>query len=887
MKRSAFAIALAAWCLETVCFGAEGVKNLLESRFVWRANVDRAGARIKLSRQPDAMRAEIKADGGREDYPKLRLRFPQPQDWRKYSRMRISVRLTSRDPRVRRKQFALVFYDERTRIPNYYPGRPLEKQPMKQQSLAHTVPVNQWVEIKDWLDGINRSAIRQLDIYLYERGPAAAHEYGWEFRRIELERVGGSRVVFDGEVFSREEIKGRKGEPAASVRTRDGLELSLGSAGEVCRVACRAGLMGAASPAAPAGLLVRDAAAGTPPALVGGRVFVDGQKVRQVADVPELGLAVEATYASRGEYLEIRGKVTDKQARGRALTVYVALPLRAGPWRWWDSVSKFRRASEATNELSYVERGVAYGQGGAHSKYPLGAVTLPGRFGLSLAVRMDEPVVHRIVYNARLQLFYVALDFGLVPERTRDGRSLSEAPFRVLVFQHNPAWGFRSALQRYYDFFPQFFTKRVRAEGGWYVWGNMAKTPHALEAGFRFHWGPHGADAVKWDNQHGTLALFYIESETYQQTMEDYTQPPGFQDAYTRLKKLAAGDRDELRKVAAQPYRVYPLPQTSEPITDRIKRTAQCVMRSLSYNVDGLPYCGIGKRGWMRKSRWGAIFACNLCPNIPRGKGWFNLQEIIEPALRSMEKHGAHYDGIALDSFGGYGQLSRVNYRRGHFRYSTFPLSFSASEHRPAQVAFFETVAWLRQLALRMHSRGKVLMANCSWGATPGWLCFAAPYLDIFGAEHYKFADPDFIRAIAWKKSCTDLPYKPRPESELAQHFVHAIFPGHGNKIDALRRYAPALQKLAAAGWRPITQARVEPQSLRIERFGQAQPTYLVLWNPTAHAQAAAVTLDPGLSEKAEAAMLLFSPGGTLQTARGKINVQLGPNQAAVIVLGK
>jgi len=76
---------------------------------------------------------------------------------------------------------------------------------------------------------------------------------------------------------------------------------------------------------------------------------------------------------------------------------------------------------------------MGYGQGGCHSKYPLGAVTLPGSAGLTLAIRMDEPVVHRIVYNPRLRLFYLAIDFGLAPESRADGRPLSESPFRILV----------------------------------------------------------------------------------------------------------------------------------------------------------------------------------------------------------------------------------------------------------------------------------------------------------------------------------------------------------------------------------------------------------------------------------------------------------------------
>jgi hypothetical protein len=209
-----------------------------------------------------------------------------------------------------------------------------------------------------------------------------------------------------------------------------------------------------------------------------------------------------------------------------------------------------------------------------------------------------------------------------------------------------------------------------------------------------------------------------------------------------------------------------------------------------------------------------------------------------------MEQAGAHYDGIALDSLGGYGQLSRANYRREHFQYADTPLSFGAHDHKPVQVAAFATLEWLKELAEEMHGRGLVLMANCSWHITPGWLTFAAPYLDIFGAEAPKFADPDFIRAIAYRKPCTDLPYDPRPDWEVAWHLLHGIYPGHGNKVEVMQQYAPLLQELATSGWEAVTHARVEPSHLRIERFGGGDRVYLTVHNPGEEAVQARVVVD-------------------------------------------
>lgn len=869
--------------LETVAAGEW--LNLLDDLNQWSVNTDRGDTKMALSKAERGLIVDVASDGGEEDYPKVRRVFAQPQDWRPYALLRARLRVDCDDKSVRRKHIAFVFYDEQTRLPDYYPGRPLEQQPMKQQVISHWIPVGRWIDISDWLTTIHRATIRQIDLYIYELPPEVPHKYRWEVAKLQLERVGGETVAFDGQVFSLEQMKGAVGNPVGKVSTEDGLELVLGSAGEIASVRCKTELLGAAKRDYPTGLLLRDVTRNDPPVMVGGNIKQVGKEVRQSARLRGIDLAVNATYRSRGQYLEISGSVSDLRGEDRAVTVYFALPVAKAPWRWWDSMSKARTEPDEHGELSYLEKGMGFGLGGAHSKYPLGALTLPERGGLALAIRMDEPAVHRIAYNPRLQLFYIAFDFGLVPESRIDGRSLSEAPFRILLYLHDPAWGFRSALQRYYDFFPNFFTKRVKIEGSWYVWGDMSKTKGALEAGFAFHWGPGGLDAVKWDNANGALALLYIEPETYQQTMEDFERRPTFDEVMERFRKLVQGDEQEMAKVESLPYRVYPLAESEESVRKRIQNTAQVVMKSLNHDPDGKPYCIIGQFGWMRKSRWGAILSCNLSPRIPEGKGWFNRQKVIEPALRNAEKAGAHYDGIGLDSFGGYGQALCVNYRREHFRYSQFPLSFSALDHQPVQVAYFTTIEWLRELANNMHARGKVLMANCSWGSTPGWLTFAAPYLDIFGAEHPMFADPDFIRAIAYRKPCTDLPYNPRPDWEVAWHLLHDIYPGHGNDLNAMQRYAKLLRELSAAGWEPITGARVRPDHVRIERYGSGERIYLVIHNPSEQPTTAEVHLDTKvLGIKKFTA--ISQPGDRPLSAQGdSLSVPLSGRETLVILL--
>ncbi len=850
---------------------------------VWTGNVDHGGTTMAVAPTPEApLAVTIDADGGPEGYPKLHRAWDGPVDLSRFTRLRV----TCTDPTVRNKAMAFVFYDAKT-LREDLPDRP-----MTQQVIGHTLPVNRWVDLDDWVTGIRRTAIRQMHLYLYAVPPGKAHQYRWEFARLSLTGVGDAGVPFDTGVyaagdFTAPPLPPEGGGPALSVATDDGLRLEFGPASAlgIAAVAADGQVLGSGGQR-PTGLLVRDAAGDGPPVPVAGELTGGQGVVRQSARLDALGLEVKAEFAGQGSILDIRGTVTDLRSQDRAVTVYFAIPLAQGPWQWWDSIAAARTADNRAEEYSHLETGLAYGTGGAHSRYPLGAVTLPGRAGLTLAVRMDEPVVHRIACNPALGLFYIAADFALVSETAADGRSLATAPFHFLLYRHDPAWGFRAALQRYYSFFPEFFTRRVPREGGWYVWGEMAKTEGALEAGFAFHWGPQSLDAVRWDNAHGTLALYYIEPETYQQTMEDFEREPTYEDVLGRLRRLAAGDPAELAAVEAQPYRVYPLSSREAPLRERIGATAEMVTRSLQHDVDGQPYCMVGQFGWMQKSRWGAILGCNLAPGIPGGKGSFNLAEILEPALGGARQAGAPYAGIGLDSFCGYGQASRANYRREHFRHTRLPLCFSSGDKTPVQPAVWGVLEWVRVLAEVMHARGLVLMANCSWGSTPAWLTFAGPWLDVFGAEAPSFADPDYIRAIAYRKACTDLPYNPRPEWEVPWHLLHGIHPGHGNEIEAMRRVAQPLQRLARAGWEPITHARAEPACVRVERFGNGAEVYLVAHNTGNEAVQAVLSADLGaLGLEGAAAVSVLSGDAPVALAEGRATFPLAARGTEMLCL--
>ncbi len=851
----------------------------------WSCNVDSAPSTISIAPTPDAaLSADISGAGTSESYPKLTRAFSPDQDFTTFTRLRARVRVTCDDPSVRTRRLAFVFYDRntvRTDLPAPHP--------MTQQGIGHDVPVGKWVDLSDWLININRSAIAQLQIYLYEDS-AQPHKFRWEIASLTLEGVGDSAVGFDTEIYAKSSMpKPPPPTPASAPRisTTDGLALTVANSPQVSVDGRK--LTGGSNPFA--GFMIRDVTTDSPPFPVGGAFESAAGAVRQHGTAFSSGLVVAATYTSRGQYLEITGTVSNTLAKDRAVTLYYCLPMTPGEWQWWDSISASRTSADATGELSCLEVGNQWGLNGAHSKYPTSALSLPNRGGLSLAVRMDEPVCHRIGYNKALGVMYIALDFGLLSGvRPMDGDAPGHsAPFRILLYRHDPAWGFRSALQRYYDFFPDFFTRRLKREGGWFVWGDMSKTEGALDAGFMFHWGPEGNDAIKWDNAHNATALLYIEPEFYQQTHGDLDRAPTYQECMTRIDKLAAGDPDETAKTAKLAYAGGYAPanwvSAHGGIPGLLKTIALAAKTSVEYGPDGQAYSMIGKYPWMGESQWGCVFPCNLDPKIPGGKGPFCRDAYIAPALADAEAHGARYDGIGLDSFGGYGQAQRADYRRENFKYSDYPLCFSNPERVPVRVTAFESVEFVRDLARDMHKAGKVLMANCSWNTTPAWLTFAAPYLDIFGAEAPQVADPDFLRAITYRKPCTDLPYNPVPDWQIPWHLLHDIYPGAGNKLDLMKQYAGLLRDLSAAGWEPITYARADEPSVRLERYGSGKRIYIVAHNPGDKPVTTKITLDASALHLRSFSASTLQPTVALPITANSFPLTLAPQSTTAILI--
>jgi hypothetical protein len=618
----------------------------------------------------------------------------------------------------------------------------------------------------------------------------------------------------------------------------------------------------------------------------------------------ELGLKLEASYNAAKDHLTVEGRVTDTTGRDRAVTLLFALPLDATGWQWGDDARRSRPiggSGEFANTVS-----LRCGANGKMSLYPLAAVWNE-RSGLALGLDMDHPAQYRLVYHAGTRQFFIAYDFGLTKDTAKFP---SSAAFRFVLYRFDPRWGFRGALQKYYDLFPQHFAKRIDREGVWMPFTDIANVPGYDDFGFAFQ---EGAPNVAFDDQHGIASFVYVEPMSHWLAMPRDV-PRTYDSALSVLNKDLAGARG---KDAAE--------------------MAAATLTSGIENADGRFFLYLVKAPWCD----GGVFSLNPDPDIattpdrPFNKARV-MQQAIEAAFKKNQpKQGpAGYqpstlnsqlppapglDGVYLDSL--EMSSSELNYRREHFHTASVPLVFD-HEGRPCQLMIFNTWTFERDIAAQMHARGKLMFAN----AVLSQFAFPAPQLDVLGTEvnwlHQGEYLPDSDAVMNFRRAlCRQKPYCllmntdfARFTPELVERYFqrclfYGIWPGFFDEQAAskdpywastnkwyerdrplFKKYIPLLRRVTAAGWQPLTQAACDNSMILVERFGpEADGTvFLTLLNDTADIQSGTVRADLKALDLEQATSARDLVSGYAATVSGHgWRVSLRPQQAEVLCLSR
>lgn len=514
-------------------------------------------------------------------------------------------------------------------------------------------------------------------------------------------------------------------------------------------------------------------------------------------------LAIDATWLPDGEMLRLAGQIRDTSGADRCLVVSYRVPVDAVGGSWCKDIVERSPIGPSGRHATTA----SWGRFGPWSIYPFSSVITADRSAaLSMAVPMHPPQPFRLAYSAAEGLV-AEWDLGLTPATRKFPQA---AAFEAVFYTHDPEWGFRSAADRYYRLFPEYFTVRCPRQGNWY-YADVGKLESPEDFGLMFN-EMATADTIKADDERDYLTF-------------SYTEPWGW---WGWALGLHPSEDDPKAPVEEVMKRIGELSAAADGAPRQNPNwAARTIANSGVYGETG----ALRARGYV--ARWGGYnWALNPAPdavpdgNFSRFKATYEWE--IEPKL------AMGVDGIYLDSIVG-SWTTIPNYRRGHLEGANYPLTFSKQGRRPAQLGVWNQYEFVEHLSKDLHARGKLLMGNIF----PWEWVFFNHHLDVLGHEVFGPEAPARLRAqrtLAYHKPYTWLmQLKPEVSAEarqtaMRQAMSYAILPNivGGTRDPAVysrfrhlfRKYMPTIIAMAQAGWEPITHATCATPGVTVERFG-------------------------------------------------------------------
>ncbi len=537
-------------------------------------------------------------------------------------------------------------------------------------------------------------------------------------------------------------------------------------------------------------------------------------------------LGFKAAYESTGEYIEINAEINSNQQQEKAIDVYFLLPINADSWIWWDDIRNWREIEDGVYEMvinadesSYLPLSV----------YPTSAITNKN-IGLSLAIPLSKPRIFRIFYDTHLGKFGISLSFGLSPLTRFD-----TVNFTIYIYRCDSEWGFRSALDRYYKFFSEYFEKDLGSDFWFNASGDLA------DFGIRFFQG-HFYD----DN----YAKYLSELNKRKIYACEYTLPSEFEVQSLQSKMNPSPNYEEFLDL---------IDYYSENGSYLVRAKAIGAKNSTINDINGdvILAAILWGPGWA-PNKWLGKFPLNTDPELPG----FNIADVmmntcIIPAFENAERYDAVLNGVELDNF--MNRLKFIDMNSSRFKYTNYPLTYSPNNFKPGVPAMNPMVEYLQYLSkwLEENQPHARITGNC---IERGVSSFGFPYLaalpfEMSSTTRWNFNDIElnyrrsmgyhrFVMAFQcgemWdEKGRIIMPYV---EEYINESIFYGIYPiMKDDFFEKCRDYEkarllyqkiiPIIDELHLAGWEPITYAKTNDEEVFVERFGKGTTIYFTVRN--------------------------------------------------------
>lgn len=651
-------------------------------------------------------------------------------------------------------------------------------------------------------------------------------------------------------------------ESVASIATDDGLSLALGKAGQLEAIR----LDGHSIPLSPEPVLfrLRDASAKSAFIPVALKVENSAGELQLTSEGHPLQLDLKASVARHGGFLQVDGELAAEAATDRCIDLKVYLPIATNGFvrglglaegarpikaRSLRQKSKKQKQTNAEIDTSVPDN---------NASYPLCPVSdIAAGAGLTLAVPPTHPT--RFLLGSDAAGAYILLRIGLSPASAIPDHT----PFRVILYRHDPKWGFRSALARYYDFYrAEFFTRRVKKIGAWTSQNaSLLKNPQLYayhEAGFPTWHHPGGTSSginVKLTLEHLDEGPCCTNLEQYEQLCDLATDK---KYGIYALPYTIVGQRQILQLPAlpqnyAEAMKVLDTWSTTQPIlfdgppqavSFRSADELKAIIRNSTI------YDAQHRLQWVARPYRGPTltFPQNPGPNLYRDSDKPTIAKYTLDYYLPMMFKSRFVGGCYVDSLGRW--CSFYNYRADHFRYATVPLTYAGNPPQPCLWNLQTHAEYLWELGRRLHAQGKIVLAN---GVHPDrvMLGFACDVMGGEGKPNY-LAGEGFhaLRVAAGSKPYCLLNAAHGVSPRLWNSCLYMGYLMGCNAEKGLAdetKYLPVIIKLNEAGWQPVTYARATPAVVGIERWGGQEPNsalFFTVMNRSLEPVQAEVTVD-------------------------------------------
>lgn len=595
---------------------------------------------------------------------------------------------------------------------------------------------------------------------------------------------------------------------------------------------------------------------------------------------------VSATITEGDGFIEFEGVLENRTGNDRGLWLGFNLPVNTIGWKWGQSLSNSPEI--IADKPAYSER---------NNLVPIPAVWTDNG-GIAIAIPPTNPCVFEV--GADADGIRIQMAFGLSSSTTKFP---SKAPFRFRIYTIDGTWGFRDALAKYYDWYPDYYQidkKVMTALGHHHDWINMNFVN----------------ETFKTDRQIDPKLKEYLAYTKTSARIQD------IKNANT-LKT-----NEQLISAIENATTIQHYEKKGDSKSPLIIEGRAALLNSIAYTPDGI-------LGTFKASDGGIDFPHNCDPDLFADKKIPVYANMYLRKATDLRKLG-NFIGMHWDRLGGWSNF--LNYRKDHFGYIDHPLTFDQDGRVCIHTQFtnyelfdayrekLKTGGLFHEAAgMKEYSWKKI--PNKSAGQENGGQFFLASVIASGWQEGSFKTIPlggfDFERMLVGRKSYRissgNIPaHKESPTLDVIKNAlakttaygfacpVQVLYfypPGHPGydkdyswytKPDHKAlwdRYEPANLAIRLAGWEPVTYAASSSPAVQLQRFGKGKTIYLTVWGPDSP-DSVAITIDAqalGLSEKPTfSEMVSKTPMEISKNEKGwKLTVPMEKNMTRVIKISQ